>query len=1092
MSTISSSSNSTIHEGYEPIPGYRVESLLGRGGFGEVWKCEAPGGLKKAIKFVFGSMDEDRASRELKSLNRIKGVQHPFLLTLERFEFVEGRLVIVTELADGSLEDEFNKRRASGSCGIPRDQLIARLSDAADALDYLHERHGLLHLDVKPGNLLVLADHVKVADFGLVKDLKELECSIVGGLTPVYAPPELFDGRPSLHSDQYSLAVMFQEMLTGVRPFVGRTIAQLATQHVHAAPNLTPLLPADRPILARALEKNPERRFSSCREFIDTLRQSVKTRERVSSDQPGSICDLGVRRASDTAVGQFPGLIGGPAVKIDDLPSLKVGSQLVRRDANRGIVTKHALVIAMGGMGVDCLQKLQMMSSQSIEDTQLALHGLVIDTDHHALQQVSDSDWDDSRGSIRSLFVPLRKPQEYREFQGERLRSISRRWVFNVPRSGVTEGMRPLGRLALVDHGPKVSLAIQDVVRQYRSLVSDQAPAVYVVGSIDGGTASGMVFDVVHLVRHWLDQVGMEHAKVLPLLATRSLSVGNVNGLAGHNAGCALGELRHFVKIANGYPGDSAAGWPNVPAARSPLNDAYIVSASSEAEEAYQPAETIAQYIFLDSVFAGDVLEAARLHDSEKRLEDLASPMVRSVGIAHLGIEGTIVEALFAPLITLRLLSQWVGQGDPCGESVQDFFSKFVPYDQLTCESVIRSCLGQWSDNREERLAAMKSWFQTLSPDLLADSKTFNAALAKLADQTFGDAAQRDRIAVWNVVLQELLNELAHRRISLEVALAIVDRLIDLISSAQAVLESQSTSDTDFLTDSQAPLPDKMVFLSERWLWRSACQIAGQTYAELMVALATTKNRLQQRYLIIHRVLEGLKASLVTRNSPTWDEMDASWQLRAESAVRRLNGRNVAVALITPILKRDVDDKAKDILNQLLQDAISIATELQLADEPVAEGDAETNPISNQLDFVAYREVLESRNTALQSLSSLPMHSNQAAGDWFSSQGVNRGYKEAVETAIKAVHPPLLSCGGSQRMLLLVGDAKERERWEPIVRQVHGGSLTTIEIPGVAPKLVCEAQKIKLNDVRARVIATIGGRDDVLGRLHTRCDIAWS
>lgn len=225
MSTISTEPQATIQEGYEPIPGYRVESLLGRGGFGEVWKCEAPGGLKKAIKFVYGAMDQDRATLELKSLNRIKRVQHPFLLNLERFEFVEGRLVIVTELADGSLEDEFAQRRARGSCGIPREQLLSSLRDAADALDYLHQSHGLLHLDIKPGNLLVLGKHVKVADFGLLKDLKELDCSIVGGLTPVYAPPELFDGRPGLHSDQYSLAVMYQEMLTGIRPFSGRSIA---------------------------------------------------------------------------------------------------------------------------------------------------------------------------------------------------------------------------------------------------------------------------------------------------------------------------------------------------------------------------------------------------------------------------------------------------------------------------------------------------------------------------------------------------------------------------------------------------------------------------------------------------------------------------------------------------------------------------------------------------------------------------------------------------------------------------------------------------------------------------------------------------
>src|SRR6056297_91705 len=97
--------------GYQPIPGYTLEERIGSGGFGEVWRADAPGGIKKALKFVFGDPGEHRAERELKSLERIKGVQHPFLLALERFEIVDGQLIIVTELADGSLEDTFKQHR---------------------------------------------------------------------------------------------------------------------------------------------------------------------------------------------------------------------------------------------------------------------------------------------------------------------------------------------------------------------------------------------------------------------------------------------------------------------------------------------------------------------------------------------------------------------------------------------------------------------------------------------------------------------------------------------------------------------------------------------------------------------------------------------------------------------------------------------------------------------------------------------------------------------------------------------------------------------------------------------------------------------
>src|SRR6478735_2907328 len=254
------------------LPGYVLSERIGSGGYAEVWRAEAPGGIEKAVKIVYGCYDDEFASQELKALERIKGVRHPFLLSLERFEIVNGRLAILTELADMSLDQRLTQCRADGLPGIPRDELLRYMADAAEALDFLSQRHHLLHLDIKPENLLISGDHIKVADFGLVKELAtRTQNSLVSGMTPTYAAPEIFDDEPSAQSDQYSLAIVYQHMLVGTLPFAGRTAAQLAKQHTLADPQLGSLLANDRLAVARALAKKPEDRFPSCSAFVDAL-----------------------------------------------------------------------------------------------------------------------------------------------------------------------------------------------------------------------------------------------------------------------------------------------------------------------------------------------------------------------------------------------------------------------------------------------------------------------------------------------------------------------------------------------------------------------------------------------------------------------------------------------------------------------------------------------------------------------------------------------------------------------------------------------------------------------------------------------------
>ena len=269
----------------EPLPGYRLLNLLGEGDFGEVWRCAAPGGLSKAIKFVAGPVRQradtcSRGTPEIQALQRIQSIQHPFLLSLDRVERLDGDLVIVMDLAERSLEDLLLSYRGAGQAGIPRPELLGYLRETAEVLDLLNHKHDLQHLNVKPGNLFVVAGHVKVADFGLVSSVAEMIGSQptslqLGALAPVYAAPESFLGNITSASDQYSLAIVYHELLTGKILFNGKNFRQLAMQHMQSVPDLSALPEADRPAVARALSKEPKERFPSCSAFVQALAEGM-------------------------------------------------------------------------------------------------------------------------------------------------------------------------------------------------------------------------------------------------------------------------------------------------------------------------------------------------------------------------------------------------------------------------------------------------------------------------------------------------------------------------------------------------------------------------------------------------------------------------------------------------------------------------------------------------------------------------------------------------------------------------------------------------------------------------------------------------
>jgi hypothetical protein len=600
----------------EPIPGYRLVDRLGSGGFGEVWKCVAPGGINKAIKIIHGdlrSKDNDLvryAEQELKALKRVKTVRHPYLLALDRYDIVEGRLLIVMELADCNLWDRFRQCRMKGQPGIPRDELLLYMAEAAEVLDLMNVEHQLLHLDVKPQNIFLQYNHVKVGDFGQVKDLEGVVASVTGGITPVYAAPETFDGVVTRFCDQYSLACVYQELLTGQRPFDGMSMQQLLMQHLAAPPNLQPSPPSDRPALDRALAKNPDHRWPGCRAFVEALRKGGELptasvgRPAVAAatppaDRPGLAAPLlGVgSRLGPAPPDDTPPVAVAPADEESALllrpadPSPPVAAKrLTESDladntpppaadlepavappesAGPGPV-RPAVIVGVGQAGLRVLQRLrkQLTDRFGPPDRLPAVRLLFIDTDPDTLAAAAaDRPADGLAGLHPDEIVPARLNRSA-HYLKPRLngRTLTEGWfdpqlLNRLPRNPVTMGLRPLGRLALCDHYRTISQrlgaeletcllpeALADTVAATGLEARTNRPRVYVVAGVAGGTGGGMFLDLAYLARARLRRLGYADPDVVGMLFVPADDAGDeAPPQARANAYAALTELHHFA-----------------------------------------------------------------------------------------------------------------------------------------------------------------------------------------------------------------------------------------------------------------------------------------------------------------------------------------------------------------------------------------------------------------------------------------------------------------------------------------------------------------------------------------------------------------
>ncbi|MFN0110563.1 MAG: protein kinase domain-containing protein [Blastocatellia bacterium] len=313
------SSQPRISQFGRQIQRYRILSLLGAGGMGEVWLAEDIRlGRKLALKFLhekFAS-DIDRIRRFEQEGKVISALNHPNILTIYEIGHTENTLFIVIEYIEGQT---LRQRMKAGRMTLTQAIDVAR--QVASALTAAHAA-GIIHRDIKPENIMLRPDGlVKVLDFGLAKLTERpgdgetgrwggdnafspspsvsqspslTQPGMVMG-TPSYMSPEQVRGlKADARSDLFCLGVALYEMLAGTRPFTGLMMADVMAAVLSKEPKplseYAPEMPAQlEPIIARALRKDPDERYQTAKELLsdlDSLKQELELQGHLPSRKP--------------------------------------------------------------------------------------------------------------------------------------------------------------------------------------------------------------------------------------------------------------------------------------------------------------------------------------------------------------------------------------------------------------------------------------------------------------------------------------------------------------------------------------------------------------------------------------------------------------------------------------------------------------------------------------------------------------------------------------------------------------------------------------------------------------------------------------
>ncbi len=269
--------------GDRPLDDFTIQRGVGRGGFGEVYYAISDGGREVGLKYLHNNPD-----MELRGVSHCMNLKSPHLVTIfDVKKSTDDEYFIIMEYVSGpSLRDLL----IAEPDGLGPQKAAYFVREIAKGLGYLHDR-GIVHRDMKPGNVFYDEGYVKIGDYGLSKAMSvsrhSAQTASVG--TVHYMAPEVGSGNYSRSIDIYALGVMLYEMLLGKVPFEGASLGEVLMKHLTEQPEVQSLPAPFAQVIRKALEKDPKDRYQSVNEMVDDLLEVDDVRQSVAGFNPTSL-----------------------------------------------------------------------------------------------------------------------------------------------------------------------------------------------------------------------------------------------------------------------------------------------------------------------------------------------------------------------------------------------------------------------------------------------------------------------------------------------------------------------------------------------------------------------------------------------------------------------------------------------------------------------------------------------------------------------------------------------------------------------------------------------------------------------------------